>query len=68
MRSEERLTLAEVRAELTTRRRLQGGRGKPIPQTFWAQAITLAPQGGMSAGGAVARWTTTSSEGGSRTA
>jgi hypothetical protein len=34
---------------MTTWRRRHGGRGKPMPQTFWAQAVALAQQRGASA-------------------
>jgi hypothetical protein len=44
---EKRVSLAEVRSELATWRRRHGGRGKPIPQPFWDQAITLAQRDGV---------------------
>lgn len=46
---ERRVSLAEVRSELATWRRLHGGRGKPIPQPFWDKAITLAQRDGVEA-------------------
>lgn len=47
MRSEQRVSVAEVRAELAAWRRKHGGRGKPIPPRFWAQATELAGRDGV---------------------
>jgi hypothetical protein len=44
---EKRVSLTEVRSELSAWRRLHGGRGKPIPQPFWDKAITLALRDGV---------------------
>ena len=49
MRSEQRLSLVRVQAELASWREHHGGRGKPIPDRFWVQAITLARNEGVSA-------------------
>ena len=48
MRSEQHVSVAEVRTALAAWRRTYGGRGKPIPPAFWAQAIEVAGRDGVS--------------------